>query len=34
MNCTFCGSPIEAGTGKMYIRRDATVFKEAKAPAK
>ncbi|MFO1532875.1 MAG: 50S ribosomal protein L24e [Thermoplasmatota archaeon] len=26
MNCTFCGSPIEAGTGKMYIRRDATVF--------
>ena len=25
-NCSFCGSPIEAGTGKMYIRRDATVF--------
>lgn len=26
MNCSFCGSPVEAGTGKMYIRRDATVF--------
>jgi len=26
MNCTFCGSPIEAGTGKMYVRRDSTVF--------
>jgi large subunit ribosomal protein L24e len=25
-SCTFCGGPIEAGTGKMYIRRDATVF--------
>lgn len=24
--CSFCGSPIEAGTGKMYIRRDATVY--------
>lgn len=26
MNCSFCGSPVEAGTGKMYIKRDATVF--------
>jgi large subunit ribosomal protein L24e len=26
MNCSFCGSAVEAGTGKMYIRRDATVF--------
>jgi large subunit ribosomal protein L24e len=25
-NCTFCGNSIEAGTGKMYIRRDSTVF--------
>ncbi len=26
MNCTFCGSAIEAGTGKMYIKRDGSVF--------
>jgi large subunit ribosomal protein L24e len=26
MNCTFCGTAIEAGTGKMYIKRDGTVF--------
>ena len=25
-NCTFCGSAIEPGTGKMYIRKDGTVF--------
>ncbi|MEA3191250.1 MAG: large subunit ribosomal protein L24e [Thermoplasmata archaeon] len=25
-NCSFCGKPVEAGTGKMYIKRDATVF--------
>lgn len=24
--CSFCGKPIEAGTGKMYIKRDATVY--------
>ena len=24
-NCTFCGSAIEPGTGKMYIKRDGTV---------
>jgi len=25
-NCSFCGSAIEPGTGKMYIRKDGTVF--------
>lgn len=25
-NCSFCGDAIEAGTGKMYIKRDGTVF--------
>ena len=25
-NCTFCGKAIEVGTGKLYIKRDATVF--------
>lgn len=25
-NCSFCGSAIEPGTGKMYIKRDGTVF--------
>ena len=24
--CTFCGTEIEPGTGKMYIKKDATVF--------
>lgn len=26
MNCTFCGDAIEVGTGKMYIKKDGTVF--------
>jgi large subunit ribosomal protein L24e len=26
VNCTFCGAAIEAGTGKMYIKRDGSVF--------
>lgn len=26
MNCSFCGAAIEAGTGKMYIRKDGTVL--------
>jgi large subunit ribosomal protein L24e len=26
VNCTFCGDAIEVGTGKMYIKRDGTVF--------
>jgi large subunit ribosomal protein L24e len=25
-NCTFCGAAIEAGTGKMYIKRDGSVL--------
>jgi len=24
--CSFCGQEIEPGTGKMYIKKDATVF--------
>jgi len=23
--CTFCGEPIELGTGKMVVRKDGTV---------
>lgn len=26
MNCSFCGAAIEAGTGKMYIKKDGTVL--------
>jgi large subunit ribosomal protein L24e len=25
-NCSFCGEAIEPGTGKMYIKKDGTVF--------
>ena len=25
-NCSFCGEPIEPGTGKMYVKKDGTVF--------
>ncbi|MEA3142928.1 MAG: large subunit ribosomal protein L24e [Thermoplasmata archaeon] len=25
-NCSFCGKAIEAGTGKLYIKRDATTY--------
>jgi large subunit ribosomal protein L24e len=25
-NCTFCGLEIEPGTGKMYIKKDGTIF--------
>jgi large subunit ribosomal protein L24e len=25
-NCSFCGKPVEAGTGKLYIKRDASVY--------
>ena len=25
-NCSFCGNPIEPGTGKMYIRKDGTIY--------
>jgi len=24
--CSFCDSPIEPGRGKMYVKRDGTVF--------
>ncbi|RLI88121.1 MAG: 50S ribosomal protein L24e [Archaeoglobales archaeon] len=24
--CSFCGSEIEVGTGKMYVRRDGRVL--------
>ncbi|HID71311.1 MAG TPA: 50S ribosomal protein L24e [Thermoplasmata archaeon] len=24
--CSFCGKEIEPGTGKMYVKRDGTVF--------
>ena len=25
-NCSFCGEPIEAGTGKMYVKKDGTIY--------
>jgi large subunit ribosomal protein L24e len=24
--CSFCGGPVEPGTGKMYVRRDGTTY--------
>jgi large subunit ribosomal protein L24e len=24
--CSFCGSDIEIGTGKMFVKKDGTVF--------
>jgi large subunit ribosomal protein L24e len=24
--CSFCGENVEPGTGKMFIRRDGTIF--------
>ncbi|HEC94754.1 MAG TPA: 50S ribosomal protein L24e [Thermoplasmatales archaeon] len=24
--CSFCGNEIEPGTGKLYIRKDGTVY--------
>ncbi|MEW6069566.1 MAG: 50S ribosomal protein L24e [Candidatus Thermoplasmatota archaeon] len=24
--CAFCSSPLEPGTGRMYIKKDATVL--------
>ena len=24
--CTYCGNEIEPGTGKMYVRKDGTIF--------
>jgi large subunit ribosomal protein L24e len=25
-NCTFCGTPIPVGTGKMYVKKDARIL--------
>ncbi len=25
-NCSFCGEDIEPGTGKMYVKKDGTVY--------
>ncbi len=25
-NCSFCGEPIEPGTGKIYVKKDGTVY--------
>lgn len=25
-NCSFCGEAIEPGTGKMYVKKDGTVY--------
>lgn len=25
-NCSFCGDDIEPGTGKLYCKRDGTVY--------
>lgn len=25
-NCSFCGVEIEPGTGKMYVKKDGTVY--------
>jgi large subunit ribosomal protein L24e len=24
--CSFCGYPLEPGTGKMFVRRDGAIF--------
>ena len=26
VKCTFCGSEIEKGTGKMYVKADSTTY--------
>jgi large subunit ribosomal protein L24e len=26
MNCSFCGNPIEPGTGLMYVLNDGTIM--------
>jgi large subunit ribosomal protein L24e len=33
-NCTFCSQAIEAGTGKLYIRRDGTMLHFCSAKCK
>ncbi len=27
VDCDFCGTAIEPGTGKMYVKKDGTVFR-------
>ena len=24
--CSFCGAPLEPGTGKMYVKKDGTIL--------
>jgi large subunit ribosomal protein L24e len=24
--CSFCGGPVEPGTGKMFVKKDGTIF--------
>jgi large subunit ribosomal protein L24e len=24
--CSFCGKPLEPGTGKMFVRRDGSIY--------
>jgi len=26
MKCSFCGTTIKAGTGKMFVKTDGTIF--------
>ncbi len=26
VNCSFCGKPIEKGTGKIYVKNDGRIF--------
>jgi len=26
MRCTFCGTNIETGTGKMYVKKDGKIY--------
>jgi len=26
IECTFCGEPIEPGTGTMFVRKDGTIY--------
>jgi large subunit ribosomal protein L24e len=25
-NCSFCGGQVEPGTGKMFVRKDGTIY--------
>ncbi|MFH1623026.1 MAG: 50S ribosomal protein L24e [Candidatus Aenigmatarchaeota archaeon] len=26
MKCSFCGRPLKSGTGKMFVKKDGTVY--------